>query len=547
MSKKDLDEKEIKETADAAAEAAEEIGEAAEEKISKWNSRRIKYGSMFYIIIALVLAIVVVINIMVSMVAKRSPLKIDISPDNRYDLSEESINAMKNLTKDVEITVTSTKDYFEALRQYRENYYAQNYGVPSDIPYDMIPEILDKYSVYAQQGSGSVSVKYVNMDIDPDIINKYKENYNGDIGSGSIIVSSGGRVKVLSESDVMNMLAYDENALKNQQLIFNFAGESMLTSAIRSVTDDDIVKVAFANTMNGASLYDAQFYSDAAHTFENELLSKNGYDCTEIDIAKDELSPADYDMVVVFAPSVDFTEDIIKKLSDFLYNGGNYGKNMIYTPDFSKSGLTNIDSFLADWSIKVEDNLVYDDKNAIMYNTMVLLNVSDTEAVGALPNEKLPIVADRSRELSQIKKNNEDIVKEVLSSFDTSYTADIKEKDGKFGENGARPVVMLSRKERSEEFKLLASQLLVIGSPLMTGSTYIQQNNTFNNANVLINTINNMTGKENGTVIPDKSLQSSFIAPTAKQVRNIRIIVMWIIPFIIAAVGVFVLLRRRNK
>ena len=53
--------------------------------------------------------------------------------------------------------------------------------------------------------------------------------------------------------------------------------------------------------------------------------------------------------------------------------------------------------------------------------------------------------------------------------------------------------------------------------------------------------------KENGTVIPDKSLQSSFIAPTATQVRNIRIIVMWIIPFIIAAVGVFVLLRRRNK
>ena len=81
----------------------------------------------------------------------------------------------------------------------------------------------------------------------------------------------------------------------------------------------------------------------------------------------------------------------------------------------------------------------------------------------------------------------------------------------------------------------------------MTGSTYIQQNSTFNNANVLINIINNMTGKESGVVIPDKSLQSSFIAPTTKQARNIRIIVMWVIPFIIAAVGVFVLLRRRNK
>ena len=547
MSKKDLDEKEIKETAEAAAEAVEDIEEAAEEKISKWNSRRIKYGSMFYIIIALVLAIVVVINVMVNALAKRSPMKIDISPDNRYDLSEESIDAMKNLTKDVEITVTSTKDYFEALSQYRENFYASNYGVPTDIPYDMIPEILDKYSVYAQQGSGSVSVKYVNMDIDPDIINKYKENYNGDITSGSIIVSSGDRVKVLSENDVMNMLAYDENALKNQELIFNFAGESMITSAIKGVTDDNIVKVAFANTMNGASLYDAQFYSDAAATFENELLEKNGYDCTEIDIATDELSPAEYDMVVVFAPSVDFTEDIIKKLSDFLYNGGNYGKNMIYTPDLSKSGLANIDSFLADWSIKVEDNYIFDDDNAVLRNDLIKVSVNDTDSVGTLPNDKLPIIMEDSRELSQIKKNNEDIVKEVLSSFDTSYTVDITGKNREKGEQGARPVAILSRKERSEEFKLLASQLLVIGSPLMSGSTYIKQNTTFNNANVLINTINNMTGKENSTVIPDKTLQSSFIAPTTKQARNIRVIVMWVIPFIVAAIGVFVLLRRRNK
>ena len=543
MSKKDLDEKKI----DEAVEAAGEIEEAAEGKISKWNSRRIKYGSMFYIIIILVIAIVVVINVMANMLAKKSPLKIDISPDNRYDISEESINVLKALNKDVDITVTSTRDYFDSLSAYRENYYAQNYGVPSDIPYEMIPEILDKYSIYAQQGSGSINVKYVNMDVDPDIINKYKEIYNGDIGSGSIIVSSGDRVRVISPTEVTDMLAYDENALRNQELIFNFAGESMITAAIKGVTDDNLVRVAFANTMNGASLYDAQFYQNAAVTFEKELLTKNGYDCTEIDIATDELSPEDYDLVVVFAPSVDFTEDIIQKLNDFLYNGGKYGKNMIYTPDLSKSGLSNIDGLLADWSIKVENNYIFDEENAILRNDLIKVEINDTDSVGELPNDKLPIIAEDTRELSKINKKNDDIVKEVLKSFDTSYTVEITGKNKELGAQESRPVVMLSRKERSEEFKLVASELLVIGSPLMTSSTYIQQNSTFNNANVLINVINNMTGKENSVVIPDKSLQSSFIAPSTKQARNIRIVVMWIIPFIIAAVGVFVLLRRRNK
>ena len=343
------------------------------------------------------------------------------------------------------------------------------------------------------------------------------------------------------------MLAYDENALRNQELIFNFAGESMITAAIKGVTDDNLVRVAFANTMNGASLYDAQFYQNAAVTFEKELLTKNGYDCTEIDIATDELSPEDYDLVVVFAPSVDFTEDIIQKLNDFLYNGGKYGKNMIYTPDLSKSGLSNIDGLLADWSIKVENNYIFDEENAILRNDLIKVEINDTDSVGELPNDKLPIIAEDTRELSQINKKNDDIVKEVLKSFDTSYTVEITGKNKELGAQESRPVVMLSRKERSEEFKLVASELLVIGSPLMTSSTYIQQNSTFNNANVLINVINNMTGKENSVVIPDKSLQSSFIAPSTKQARNIRIVVMWIIPFIIAAVGVFVLLRRRNK
>ena len=543
MSKKELDEKNI-------SESVEEVEKTADEKISKWNSRRLKYGSMFYIIIILVIAIVVIINIMVNVISKRSLLKLDMTSDSRYDLSYESIDVLKKLDKDVDITVTSTKDYFDSLSAYWEGYYSSNYGVPADVPYEMIPEILDKYAVYAGQGSGSVNVKYVNLDVDPDIINKYKENYNGDIGNGCIIVSSGDRVKVLTQNDVMmKMLTADENALRNQQLLFKFSGESMLTSAIRSVTDDNLVRVAFANQMNGSVLYDQQNYADAAVTFEQELLAKNGYDCTEVDIAKDEISPDDYDMVVVFAPSVDFTEDIIKKLSDFLYNDGKYGKNMIYTPDLGKNGLTNIDGLLADWSIKVEDNYVLDHDNAILQDrdSIIKLNISDSESVGALPNDKLPLIAEFPRELSQIKKNNEDIVKEVIKSCDTSYTLDMTGKDKTKGEEAARPVVMISRKERSEEFKLVASHMLVIGSPLMTESLYIQQNNTFNNANVLINTINGITGKENSVVIPDKSLQSSFFAPTSKQLSSIRVIVMWIIPFIATAVGIIVLLRRRNK
>lgn len=541
MSKKEIDEKKVKETVDEVTDTA-----SAETKAPD-KFRKLKYGTMFYVIIALVIAVVVILNIMMNVFAKRSPMKIDITPDNRYELTDESIAAVKALDKDVDIVVTNTRDYFQSLGNYWESYYTGNYGVPAEVPYEMIPELLDKYSVYAQQGKGSINVKYVDLDKDPDAIAKYKKNYNGDIQRGSMVIASGDRVRVLNETEVMNMLAADQTAMRSQQLRFVFTGESTLTSAITSVTDAHPVKVAFVKTMNGLAVYDEQAYTNIVEAFESELLNKSGYDCTDIDIAKDEISPEDYDMVVLLAPSLDFTEDIIKKFSDFLYNGGKYDRNMVYAPDVSKTSLPNIEEFLADWSIKVENNIILDDTNAVQTSSQIILSVSDSEAVGTLPNDRLPIISQYTRELTPISKNNEAIVKEVLKSSAESYTADITQDEPEYGEKGERDAAILSQKQYSEDFAVYTSSLLVLGSPTMANPTFLQQTSSVNNANVLVNMMNTMTGKESSIAVPDKNLQTSFIAPTSKQLKRIYVVVVWIIPFIIAAVGVAVLLRRRNK
>ena len=250
---------------------------------------------------------------------------------------------------------------------------------------------------------------------------------------------------------------------------------------------------------------------------------------------------------MIYAPSVDFTEPVINKLDAFLKNNGKNGKSMIYVPDYSKTNLPNIDEFLADWSIKVENNLIIDEKNADMSAANIMLNVNDPDAIGKLANEKLPIIAPLSRELTAISKNNEDVVKEVLKSCDESYPVDLKDMQTVTGEAGARTVLMISQKSHSEQLKTVTSSLLVLGSSFMPNNTYLTQNAAYNNANVLLSTINTMTGKEGSVIVPDKNLQQSFITMTTKQARNIQIIVVWVIPFLIAVVGIIVLLRRRNK
>ncbi|WP_164174003.1 Gldg family protein [Ruminococcus flavefaciens] len=543
MSKKELDkDKDLtnKNAPDELVTIEEETEK--EEKPASGFRKKLKYGSMFYIVIALVVAIVVVLNIMVSVIGKRSPMKIDLTPDDRFELSDESIEAVKNINKDVTITVTAKRDYFDALASYWRG------QTGYDTPFELIPELLDKYSVYAKQGNGSIDVRYVDMDVDPDIINQYKKFYNGDIERGSIIVSSGDRVRVISNTDVMNMIAPDQyTAQTTGEYKFKFTGESTITSAITNICDAHPVKTAFAMTMNGASMFDAQSYGSAVNAFENELLAKNGYECSDIDIATDEIKPEDYDMVVVFAPSVDFSEDIIKKLSDFLYNGGKYNRNLVYVPDVSKTNLPNIEAFLADWNIKVENEIICDAKYNIGAPYIVALKVDDSEAVGTLPNEKLPIVSPYTRALTELSKNNGNIVKSLISSYDEAYTVSPTDINEVISEQVTKTAVMLSQKQTSEDFNVYTSSVLVMGSPDIMDSRIIMQNTTYNNANVVISAINQIAGKENSTVILDKSLQYSAISPSTDQAKFIQILVCWVIPFIIAAIGITVLLRRRNK
>ena len=333
-------------------------------------------------------------------------------------------------------------------------------------------------------------------------------------------------------------------------MVFN--GESLITANIMSVTDSNPKKVAITASMNGNSLWD-QTHGSLISSFE-EFLGKNGYDCTEIDVASDDLSSEKYDMVVVAAPAFDFSEDIISKLSDFLYNGGNYEKNMIYIQNFYATDLPNIAEFLADWKIQIGTDVILDDDmtqvrisalGSVDYAPM--LSVSDTEAVGTLPNDTLPIVAPGTRVINVVSKNNESVINELIKSKSTSYTASLVDQSADKGPNGEYNAIVKSRKESASGISVHGSNLLVIGSPFMLDSAMLSNSNTYNNAAVILNTVNNMTGKDSGVIIPEKAIQQNNISLTTGKAKVIEIIVILVIPIAIAVAGAVVLLRRKNR
>ena len=523
--------------------AADESSKSASPK-KRGTGKKIKYGSMSLGIVVVVIAIVVLLNLMCGLVVKRYPVKLDLTSDKRYDLSDESIDALKSLEKDVDIVVTCPENDFEGLsNQYKAMIY-QSYGMNVEFPYTIIPEMLEKYSMYAGSGKGSVNVKYVDINKAPDVIAKYKANYSGEITAQSMIFACGDRVKVIPQNEVIGMIAPSKASAQSTNLQMVFGGESTITSAIMSVADSKPIKVAVVSTMNGSVVVD-QVGANMAYSTE-QFLNKNGYDCTEVDIAADELG--DYDMIVLCCPAFDFSDDIISKMTDFLYNDGKYEKDMIYIPSLDALNLPNITEFLADWKIQIDENYIKDDKNSVAISGQLYptVTVSDTEEVGTLPNDTLPIVAPFGRTITVVGKNNETVIKELLKSNDTSYTASLVD-DSDSSERAAYNIVVKARKETSSGLSVYGSDLLVIGSPYMLDSTILSNTNTYNNATVLLTVINGMSGKENSAIIPEKSLQQNYISPDATALRVIEITVILVIPFIIACIGLVVLLRRKNR
>ena len=537
----------VSSSVDNATENNKEESKPPKEKKQK-NFKKLKFGSVSAVVLVMVIAITVIINLMVSTISKRYPLKIDLTPDNRYELSDDSINFLENLDKNVEITVTSPKDTFTSMATYFKQMYRSYYGINVDIPYDIIPEILDKYSVYS---GGKVSVKYSDINKDPDVVTRYNQYYSGEIGEGSIVVFSGERIKVISNDDVINMITANQASTQNA-ISMSFAGESTITSAIMSVVDSNPIKAGIITKMNGNAISENAYQTEI--TAFNTFLSKNGYDCSEVDIATDELSPESYDIIVLAMPSVDFSADIITKMGDFLYNDGKYNRNMLYIPNLYATNLPNIDEFLADWSISIGTSVVLDENSVQVpiqslgvMDTSPVVTVADSESVGTLPNDKLPIASPYSRVVNTLSKNNESKVTEILKSSDTAYLRDLTAETQGEKETGVYTVASVSSKSTAEGLEVYKSNVLVIGSSFMMDSALLTNTNTYNNASVIIGMINNITGKETGAVIADKSLQQATIAPTATEARIIRIFVIYAIPLIIAVTGVIVLARRRNR
>ena len=202
---------------------------------------------------------------------------IDLSQEKLYTLTDESKERVKNIDKDVHLYFVGYTDDNADLtlaKQYKD---ANERIVAEAVDSESRPDLVEKYGIQ-------------------------------DTGSSGIIVECGDRSKVLTASD---LVTYDSTTSQTISI-----AEEKLTSAIISVTTDDIPKVYFLEGYSDFTLSYNMYYLNAY--LQNEIT-----EVATLNILSTEKVPDDCDTLVITSPSQDFNDTTKTAIIDYINRGGN--------------------------------------------------------------------------------------------------------------------------------------------------------------------------------------------------------------------------------
>ena len=512
------------------------------EKRKKLNIRHLKYGSLATGLTALFIAAVVLVNIVATMLFDRFPITLDLTGDSIYTVSQETIDYIEGITVPVEITVMATEDNFRSISDYTVQ----------------CAELLANY----QQYNPMITVSYKDLLSNPDFV----ANYSQTLTSGDIIVELGdsdhSRVKVITLADIINvpedvamyLTAYTESygALYTHQLFDSYGyidssnAEQAVTSAIMAITDSNPITVATV-TRPGANESDVSGLTD--------LLDKNGYVLTTLDIQTDEIGE-DIDILIIPAPKVDYTEAETQKISEWLTNGGKLGRDIIYVASAQEGDTPNLDALLYRYGITVEKKIIYETNSNYYtgvenytFQTMVSENYKDDIA-----NKGLSLVVPNSRAIStRFDTESGYTTCEILvSSSNGAVLKDMDNNDPNWSpedetERNTYDSVVLGRYEALNQDTHISSytNVIAVGSDMMLQST-LMSDPRFNNGDFFLSLINELSGKTEGITIVPKQIQASGILVNDSVRNSINLAFAVVIPVLVLAVGVVIWIRRRH-
>ena len=517
----------------------EEPGKKVKKKV---NTRQLKHGMMATVLTLVFVAAVVLVNVIATVIFERYPLTLDLTKEKKYSISDKSEEYVKGIDTDVTVTVFATEENFLALSDYTRQ----------------AAEVLKKYKQY----NSRISYRYVDIDSNPDIV----KDYGTDTVSAYDIMFETNPTKEVKRTrkvTLIDLLSFKDELLQNlnnygmsvETLVTQMGGpltflqyygayveasraDEAFTSALMAVTDPNPTTAVFLTGRKEADTLE----------YLHSLLEANGYQVKDIDITKEDI-PAEADLVLVPAPTVDYLPEEVKKLSDYLDNDGKMGKQMLYAGSIRQGETPNLDEFMEEWGVKIGQGIVCEQSGDNYYRFpyyTITTDISDnfTQDVNGDP----VLLNCMSRPITLLfDESGNNGTEAYVKSTGNAYVMDMKTGD-QLSKGGQIYTAVASKVVFSSEYgDGTYSNIIVYGAVETLADSYLSFTQ-FSNREYVLSLLNGVTHKTStGVTIEPKVITGNVYDLTDSQ----RSVLQWtftlIIPVIVLIIGGIIWLRRKNR
>lgn len=511
----------------------------------KKGHKKLKHATMSTILTCVFIAVIVLVNVVTTMLFDRYPITIDLTQNKIYSVSDESEDYVKKVDTDVLVTIFNTKENFENYNEYTKQ----------------AVEVLKKYC----QLNPKISYRFVDIDSNPDIVKDYTDSLSAnDIIFETNTTVDGKEVKRTRKLGIIDLLSFSdqvteyfnnygmtiESAVEQMggidTFLYYYGGgieasnaEQAFTSALMTVTDPNPIYVTFLTGRNELSEL----------SYFKTLLTANGYNVNSIDITTEDI-PENTSVIVIPAPKTDYLEADITKISSFLNNNGNLGKQLIYCANIQQEDTPNLNEFLAEYGVQIGEGAIGETNSQNYYSNQfetLITDISDNFTQDVQTSEP-KLLSGYSKPVNVLFDEQGMVgAKEYATSSDNAFTIDPNTGDIlKKGKQCYFAVGSKAKFENGENASTIYSNVLVLGTSNLLEDKVLSYSQ-YQNREYFLSVLNGITHKTDGVTITPKVITGNVFDVTDMQKTVLKWVFCVVIPVVILIVGIIVWIRRKNR
>ena len=495
--------------------------EMLEKKIRNSESsltRKLKYGSVAMAFTVVFVAVMVVMNIVVTAINSVRPMFLDMTKQQIYQITDDTREILAGIDDPIEIV------FFMPMDMYDKRVY-------------MGKMVTNCVKLFAEEFK-NITVSEIDIIKNPGIKSEFTTSELSQLATTSVAVRSQGKAKLLGASSFF-IIAESTNDY------WAFAGERTLVSAILQAVSVDSPLVYFTKDHG----------EDIPRELANLFLD-NGFRFEPIDLVQatqEEINEAK--ILVISKPKKDFigadpakptVRSEIDKVASFLNQFG----SVMYFSSPDEGALPELDDLMKEYGMAFEHgSKIVDEKNSLSATGLYLIasyneaqNVGDelTASIRLLSTKPRTIVPN-AKPIKILNIASERDVSPVLLSSPSSF---VSYSDGRVSEPGQSNLLVVAQKTQYVDNAPKTSLFLVSGS--YEYLAYVP-NNAYCNSDIMLNAMRIMTSKKISTDIDFKLFDSTKLVMSMDEQNMWTLICVLLLPFVVSVCGVVVWLRRRHS